>query len=289
MMKRFLLLGYIMGAAWGLWAQETPQTLLTKGDRYYLKKKKDSAMIFYRLLLKSFPNATREKAMALLKMGAVLEADSPGKAIMQYEKVVDMEGITDRDKGYEMLEPFANFKHTACYRAAIMYQKRKDYESALYWMNRAISEFPYITSIGNNYEVKTVNMAIQKAEILRNMDFPDSSICVLIHRCFNTDVKANCPDLDERTLTNADFYSKLIALTIKQIDNNFNREEFTFLLKKSVSKAKVKKDKKTGKVYGRMKFLELELIFPLSNPEMTKLDFVAQLQANAFYNKLIGG
>jgi hypothetical protein len=257
-MKKYILLVFIAFATSNIKAQniQTADYFVGLGERFSYKKQYDSAIWAFKYVLENFPNKNQECSRAMFRIAGVYERDSVGMALKWYNKIIDSEKVNDKDKGMDLLEPYANYKHNSCIRIAALQAKRKNYDESLRYLDLALHTYKFNTYVATSFEFKMVNIAQNQSEYYKQLGYDDSAIYILVQKIFDTNIKYRLPEMDEKSSNEVDFYGKISITAAKLIDNKYGLGPFKFELNKALGKMKVKKDSKnhlavcTFKLYG---------------------------------------
>ncbi|MDZ4757844.1 MAG: hypothetical protein SGJ10_06865 [Bacteroidota bacterium] len=257
----------------------------TKNAAYRL----DSALYYYRYVLDNFPTFRQECSKAMFRIAGVLEKDSINESIRWYNRIITSPNVNDKDKGMEVMEVYANYRHNSCLRLATLYLRKRNYDEALQWLYNAQYVYKYETYVGTAFENKMVSIATIKFESYKSLDYQDSAIYALVHKMLDTDVKYYLKEMDETKNNVVDHYTKVAKIAIKYIDQTRGKEEFKLAFNKAIKKLKVKKDKdrKSEKLtYASFKLYNIEYRIHSSIPKHRKVQFMNEIMASTFYLQL---
>lgn len=246
----------------------------------------DSAVYYYRYVLDNFPTYKQECSRAMFRIAGVLEKDSINESIRWYNRIITSPNVNDKDKGMEVMEVYANYRHNSCLRLATLYLRKKNYEEALQWLFNAQYEYKYETDIGTAYENKMVSIATIKFECFKSMDLQDSAIYVMVQKLIDVDIKYHLPNMDESKSNQVDHYSKSAKVLLKYIDQTKGKDDFKLMFNKGLKKLKVKKVKERKKeklYYASFKVYNIEYRVYSSQPKHRKVQFMNDIMQTAFY------
>lgn len=268
---------------------QTADYYIGLGERYIYKKQTDSAIWAFKYVLQNFPNKTIECNRATFKLAGAYEKDSPGVALKWYYKIVNNEKISDREKGMEMFEPYANYKHNSCVRIATILGRRKNFDEGLRWLEAALYIHKYQTYLGNAFESRMVNIAITQSDYYKQLGFKDSAVYILVQKIFDTNIKYRLPELKEEVTTEADYYGKISTMVAKMIDQDYGLSSFKFELNKAWKKIKVKKDKNSGFIICTFKLYNITYKIISTIPIYKKQNFINDFKASKLWLELEKG
>ncbi|MBI3232990.1 MAG: hypothetical protein HYZ42_02945, partial [Bacteroidetes bacterium] len=205
-MKKAIFILYICFAGIYIHAQniETADYFVGMGERFLYKKQTDSAIWAFKHVLEVFPNKNQECSRAMFRIAGAYERDSTGMAIKWYNKIISNDKVNDKDKGMDLLEPYANYKHNSCVRLAALYAKRKNYDDALRSLENALFIHKFQTYVGTAFESKMVNIAMAQSEYYKQLGYNDSAIFVLVDKIFDTNIKYRLREADETSSNDVD-------------------------------------------------------------------------------------
>ncbi len=246
----------------------------------------DSALYYYRYVLDNYPTFKQECSRAMYRIAGVLEKDSINESISWYNRIITSSNVNDRDKGMEVMEVYANYRHNSCLRMATLYNRKRNYDEALQWLYNAQYIYKYDTDIGTAFENKMVSIATVKFECYKSLDYQDSAVYALVHKLLDIDVRYYLPNMDELKNNTVDHYTKLAKIAIKYIEQTRGKDEFKLAFNLALKKIKVKKDKeRKGEklTYATFKLYNIEYKIRSSKPKHRKVEFMNDIMQTAFY------
>ncbi len=254
-----------------------------------LTNRLDSALYYYKYVLDNYPTFRQECSRAMFRIAGVLEKDSINESIRWYNRIIGSSNVNDKDKGMEVLEIYANYRHNSCLRMATLYNRKRNYEEALQWLYNAQYVYKYETDIGTAFENKMVSIATIKFESYKNLDFQDSATYALVHKLLDNDIRYYLPGMDESKSNAIDHYTKVAKIAVKYIEQTRGKDEFKLAFNAALKKLKVKKDKdrKAEKLYyATFKLYNIEYRIHSSKPKHRKIEFMNEIKQTAFYTLL---
>lgn len=284
----FLSLTWTTIAGFGQYIQ-TADYYVGLGERFLYKKQTDSAVWAFKYVLENFPNKNQECSRAMFRLAGTYEKDSAGMALKWYNRIISSEKVNDRDKGMELLEPYANYRHNACLRVAAIQTKRKNYDDALRACEMALQIFKFQTYVGNSFENKMVNIALTQSELYKQLGYQDSAIYILVQKILDTDIKCRLPEMDNKSTNEVDFYGKISVQAAKMIDQLYGLGPFKYELTKAMNKMKVKKDKVTGFTICTFKLYNITFRITNSQPGYKKANFISDFKNSKLWAELDKG
>ncbi len=252
--------------------------------------KLDSALYYYRYVLDNYPTFKQECSRAMYRIAGVLEKDSINESIRWYNRIITSPNVNDKDKGMEVMEVYANYRHNSCLRMATLYNRKRNYDEALQWLYNAQYIYKYDTDIGTAFENKMVSIAIVKFECYKSLDYQDSAVYALVHKLLDVDMRYYLPNMDESKSNAVDHYTKTAKIALKYIDQTRGKDEFKLAFNLALKKLKVKKDKDRSKseklYYATFKLYNIEYRIHSSKPKHRKVEFMNEIHQTAFYTLL---
>jgi tetratricopeptide (TPR) repeat protein len=286
MMKKIYLL-ILFFCAFKAYSQEmSADYYVGIGERFLGRRQIDSAIFYWKYVLEHFPNKNRECSQAMIRIAGAYERDSAGMAIKWYLKIIGSEKINDQDKGMELMEPYANYRHNSCMRLAALYARRKQYDEALMWVNAAVTQYRYITYVGTAFETKMVNIALVRSDYYKQLEFKDSAIYALVHKILDTNIRYRLPEMDEKNNNDVDYYGKIAVTAGKLIEEVHGKDEFRYRFNKALKKLKLKKDKKHKWRIAKFKLYGIEYKITSTNYKKKKKAFINEFRQSKLYMEL---
>lgn len=290
-MKKYIFILLLACSASFVEAQniQTADYYVGLGERFLYKKQTDSAIWAFKYVLENFSNKNQECSRAMIRIAGAYEKDSAGMALKWYFRIIDNERVNDKDKGMDLLEPYANYKHNSCIRAAAIMARRKNYEDALRYLEAAKNIYTFHTYVANSFESKMVNIAQNQSDYYRQLGYNDSAVFVLVNKIFDTNIKYRLPEMDDKSSNQVDYYAKITLQAAKLIETEYSLGPFKFALNKAIKKMKVKKDKKNNWVIATFKLYNITYTIITTDLKYKKANFIIDIKGSKLWAELEKG
>ncbi len=118
-----------------------------------------------------------------------LEKDDETNILAYYLKLM-ISGIKDRVQNDAIATTDKNYRYKATTTLASYYGQKKDFETALRYVEIADNDLKFETDSLENYRYQKVNLAFWKFQLLKDLEYPKIAVSKLIKRAFEYDYKA---------------------------------------------------------------------------------------------------
>lgn len=184
---KYLLLISLMLAHIIIYAQKMPDDYFEEASRSFETGDYDKALDGYRYIVDKHPG-NELYPRAYYNMGLIYSRQKKyDQAIPVFSSILKSNfNETEKLGGSIMDDPYANYRHRASEMLTDIYMQQKMYDSALCYLARADSVYPYLHFCGNEYAANAINTALQYAAIYKKLNKPGQAIAALLPVVFET-------------------------------------------------------------------------------------------------------
>lgn len=219
-------------------AQKTACELLTQGITYYQNNQADSAAIVWQQVVENYPDSTRCYGKCYNNIPfAYLKLKQNDKAKEWFQKIIDSK-LNDRDEGESIMEPYANYKHSACLNMAMQLFREKKFDEGLKFVKLAETKHKYQTISATSFEKRAVSIAYNKVKVWKAKKNPKEALFVMVEKMLDADVFFRAPEVG--SITYLDFYKYLREDSKPLIKELYGNEKFAKQLKAAINTLTVK-------------------------------------------------
>jgi tetratricopeptide (TPR) repeat protein len=184
---KYLLLISLMLAHTFIYAQKMPDDYFEEASQSFESGDYSKALEGYRYVVDNHPR-NELYPRAYYNMGLIYSKQKKYELAIPVFTSILKSNFNETEKlgGNIMDDPYANYRHRASEMLTDIYQQKKMYDSALFYLVQADSVYPYLHFCGNEYAANAVNTALQYAAIYKNLNKSDQAITVLLPLVFET-------------------------------------------------------------------------------------------------------
>ena len=270
------------------YSQDWECDLLNTGLEYYEEEKLDSAIIIWKLIVENYPDTSSCYGRSFNNIPIVYaQLEDTIQAKNWYQKIIDSK-LNDLDEGDGLMSPYANYKHNACLRMALLLKEENKIEESFRYIKLAETKFPYQTFSATSFEKRAVSIAFDKVELWKLKSDSKKALLVMLEKILDNDVFFR--KTDAASFTNVDFYAKLIEEIKPMIQEQYGFVEFEKNLKDAINRLEVKKvrigEKKKRAKVATFIFDGKEFTIGSSNKKYNKKKFKEKLNNNRVFDEL---
>lgn len=268
--------------------QDLECDLLNKGLKYYEEEKLDSAIVVWESVVKNYPDTSNCYGRSFNNIPIVYAQLERKKLAKEwFQKIIDSK-LNDLDEGSGIMTPYANYKHNACLRMALLLKDENLLEESLKYINLAETKFPYQTFSATSFEKRTVSITFDKAELYKLKDNHKMALLIMLEKILDDDIFFRIPDAS--SITYVDFYAGLIEDIKPMIQESYGYIEFEKRLKASINQLEIKnvtigKENKAAKV-ATFTFEGKLFTIGASNESYDRQKFIDKLINNRIFKEL---
>ena len=270
------------------YSQDWECDLLNTGLEYYEEEKLDSAIIIWKSIVENYPDTSSCYGRSFNNIPIVYaQLEDTIQAKNWYQKIIDSK-LNDLDEGDGLMSPYANYKHNACLRMALLLKEENKIEESFRYIKLAETKFPYQTFSATSFEKRAVSIAFDKVELWKLKSDSKKALLVMLEKILDNDVFFR--KTDAASFTNVDFYAKLIEEIKPMIQEQYGFVEFEKNLKDAINRLEVKKvrigEKKKRAKVATFIFDGKEFTIGSSNKKYNKKKFKEKLNNNRVFDEL---
>lgn len=190
--------------------------------------------------------------------------------------------LTNNFDSRDIMEPFPNFHYFGCSALVAIYSDKKDYKTALAYLDSMETKYKYKAFSGTSFEKWSVKRAMWRATLHESAGDKESALFALLKKTLDRDMFYY---EEFASLTNVPFYPKLNERLLGMIEKQYGSVVFKKKLDKALedieltneTRDKRKLQRATLKLYGR------EIVLGLSSTKTSKADLIKYLKNTEFY------
>ncbi|WP_299456128.1 tetratricopeptide repeat protein [uncultured Microscilla sp.] len=269
-------------------AQQSACELLNKGITYYQNNQADSAVIVWQQVVKNYPDTTSCYGRCYHNIPfAYLKLKQNDKAKEWFQKIIDSK-LNDRDEGTHIMEPYANYKHNACMKMAMLLFEEDKFDQMLRFLKLAETKHKYQAVSGTSFEKRAVSIAYHRVRAWKAKKNDKEALFVMVEKMLDTDIFFRAPDVG--SITYLDFYRYFHPKLKPLVKELYGYEKFVKQLKDAIETLRVK-EVTIGKEKEKAKLATFTFdgrVFSIgsSNDEYTEADFKKRLLDNSLFDVL---
>jgi len=269
-------------------SQEWECDLLNKGIEYYEEEKLDSAIIIWKSVIENYPDTSSCYGRSFNNIPIVYaQLGNNSQAKSWYQKIIDSE-LNDSDEGDGLMSPYANYKHNACLRMALLLKDENQIDESFKYIDLAETKFQYQTFSATSFEKRAVSITFDKAELWRLKGDNKKALLIMLEKVLDNDIFFR--KTDAASFTNVDFYAELIKEIKPMIQEQYGFVEFEKKLKDSINRLEVEKvrigEKRERAKAATFIFDGKEFTIGSSNKKYNKKKFKERLNNNRIFDEI---
>lgn len=168
-------------------AQKMPADYFDEGAGFVQAKQYDKAVVAYKYIVDNHPkNDLYPEAFYNLACTYYLQKDYPNATAL-FRAVLFSDFNEMKPIGGDIMSsPYANFRHRAAAHLSRIYDERKTYDSALYYLGLSDSVYQYKHFCGNEMDENEVYLSLRYADLYQKVKQRDKAITALLRTVFIT-------------------------------------------------------------------------------------------------------
>ncbi len=169
-MKKAISIMFFTGQFFLCNAQKLPSDYFQEAATFFEERKFEEAIAGYQYIVNSHPRSSIYQSAMNSLAYAYWNSGDTAAAISFFQTILASD-FNDRKPVIAdiMASPFANYKHYASMSLYEINNDRKQYDSALYYLNLANTGNPYEHFCGNAQDSKSIYMALRYADLFEQL------------------------------------------------------------------------------------------------------------------------
>lgn len=270
------------------YSQDWECDLLNKGLEYYEEEKLDSAIIIWKSIVENYPDTSNCYGRSFNNIPVVYaQLENTIQAKNWYQKIIDSQ-LNDLDEGDGLMSPYANYKHNACLRMALLLKEENKIDESFNYIELAETKFQYQTFSATSYEKRAISITFDKAELCKLKGDNKRALLIMLEKILDDDVFFR--KTDAASFTNVDFYAKLIEEIMPMIQEEYGYLELEKNLRYAINQLEVKKvrigEKRKRAKVATFTFEGKKFTIGSSNKKYNKKKFKERLNNNRIFGEL---